>query len=257
MKKILWSSLCLLAILAAASTSRAGLLDVIGLTKPATNSFTTNAAVSALSNDQVVAGLKEALGKGLQRAVTELGHEGGFLTNAAVKIPMPAKLRSVEKGLRSLKQDKLADDFVVTMNHAAEQAVPEAASVFTEAIKQMSFADAKALLVGTNDAATQYFRRVTQTNLFAKFLPIVQSATAKAGVTATYKKMMGAVGSTRFGGTLSGLLGQDAFDVDTYVTNQTLDGLFKLVADEEAKIRANPAARTSQLLQSVFGSLQK
>lgn len=257
MKKTLRSSLCLLAIIAAASTSRAGLLDAIGLAKPATNNLATNAALSALSTDQVGAGLKEALGNGLQRAVAELGHDGGFLTNAAVKIPMPEKLRSVEKALRSMKEDKLADDFVATMNHAAEQAVPEAAGVFTDAIKQMSFADAKTVLTGPNDAATQYFRRVTQTNLYAKFLPIVQSATSKAGVTAAYKNMMGKAGSTRLGGVLSGLLGQDAFDVDSYVTNKTLDGLFKLVADEEAKIRANPAARTSQLLQSVFGSVQK
>jgi hypothetical protein len=255
MRKTSISIFCALALTTAQSSGRAGVLDQLGITKPTTNS--SSAAVTAISNDQVVAGLKEALGSGVQHAISELGHDGGFLTNAAVKIPMPEKLRSVEKTLRSLKQDKLADDFVATMNHAAEQAVPEATAVFTDALKQISFADAKSILTGTTNAATEYFRRVTQTNLFARFKPIVQSATDKAGVTSAYKNMMGKIGATKFGGALGGLLGEDAFDVDSYVTNKTLDGLFKMVADEEAKIRANPAARTSQLLQSVFGSLQK
>jgi hypothetical protein len=137
----------------------------------------STAGLDSLSQDQMTQGLKEALGKGVQHAVSQLGHEGGFLTNASVKIPMPEQLRTVETTLRTLKQDQMADDFVATMNHAAEQAVPEAAGVFGDAVKGMSIADVKAILTGPNDAATQYFRRVTQTNLHAKFLPIVKSAT--------------------------------------------------------------------------------
>jgi hypothetical protein len=238
--------------------SHAGLLEVIGLGKQSTNATTTSAALSALSPDQLTGGLKEALSNGLQHAVAQLGHDGGFTTNLNVKIPMPEKLRTVEKTLRTLKQDKLADDFVATMNRAAEQAVPEAAAVFADAIRQLTIADARTILTGTNDAATQYFRRTTQTNLFARFHPIVQKATAQAGVTAAYKNMLSkATGGNVLGKSIGGLLGQDAMDVDTYVTNKTLDGLFKMVADEEKQIRENPLARTTGLLQKVFGAAAK
>jgi uncharacterized protein YaaQ len=176
MKTFLTFTAALLVLLPAA---RAGLLDALGLGKKTTNDTTGLSVPSAvsLSQDQVVQGLKEALGKGVQQAVTRLGHEGGFLTNLNVKIPMPEKLRAVDRTLRALKQDKLADDFITTMNHAAEQAVPEAVGVFTEAVKAMSIEDAKSILMETNNAATQYFRRTTETNLYVKFLPIVKRAT--------------------------------------------------------------------------------
>ena len=206
----------------------------------------------------MVQGLKEALGKGVQQAVSRLGHDGGFLTNANVRIPMPEKLRTVEKTLRVLKQDKLADDFVATMNHAAEQAVPEAAGVFADAIKGMSIADARAILTGTNNAATQYFRRTTETNLFVKFLPIVKQATEQTGVTSAYKQLMAkAEGANSFGSFGRSLLGAEDLDVDAYVTNKALDGLFTMVAAEEKLIRENPAARTRALLQKVFGAATK
>lgn len=247
-----------LVLTALANTSRAGFLDALGLGKASTNSSAvTTAALGALSEDQVVAGLKEALGKGLQQAVAQLGREGGYLNNLNVKIPMPEKLQTVEKTLRTLKQDKLADDFVTTINRAAEQAVPEAAGVFSDAVKQMTIADAKNILTGTNNAATKFFRRTTQTNLYARFLPIVQKATAQTGATATYKNMMNKAGATSLGGALGGLIGQDALDLDAYVTTKALDGLFKMVADEEKKIRENPVARTSDLLKQVFGSVTK
>jgi len=248
-----------------AFSSRAGFLDKIGnLVTNATattnaGSSTASPALNALSQDQLVGGLKEALSNGLEHAVGQLGHQGGFLTNLEVKIQMPERLKLVEKTLRSLKQQKLADDFVASMNHAAEQAVPEAASVFADAVRQMTIEDAKAILTGPNDAATQYFRRTTATNLFERFHPIVQKATASAGVTSTYKKMTAAAAGSNnsFTKSLGGLMGSDAMDVDTYVTNKALDGLFKMVAGEEAKIRANPAARTTDLLQKVFSAAQK
>ena len=218
--------------------------------------------LAGLSQDQAVQGLKGALAKGLQGAIANLGHDGGFLTNLNVKIPMPEKLQTVEKAVRAMKQDKLADDFVNTMNHAAEQAVPEAASVFADALKQMSIEDAKGILSGPNDAATQYFQKTTQTNLYAKFYPIVQKATAQTGVTAAYKNLMAEANVTQglgsFGSTLSSsLLGKDSMDVDAYVTNKALDGLFKMVAAEEQQIRQNPVARTTATLQKVFGALMK
>jgi hypothetical protein len=215
-----------------------------------------------LSQAQMVQGLKDALAKGLQAAIANLGHDGGFLTNLNVKIPMPEKLQTVETALRAMKQEKLADDFVTTINHAAEQAVPEAGSVFADALKQMSIEDAKAILSGPNDAATLYFQKTTQTNLYAKFYPIVQKATAQTGVTAAYKNLMDKAtvgqGLGSLGSALGGsLLGKDSMDIDAYVTNKAMDGLFKMVAAEEQQIRQNPVARTTATLQQVFGALKK
>jgi hypothetical protein len=218
--------------------------------------------LAGLSQDQMVQGLTDALAKGLKEAIASLGHDGGFLTNLNVKIPMPEKLQTVEKALRAMKQDKLVDDFVTTMNHAAEQAVPEAGSVFADVLKQMTIDDAKAILGGPNDAATQYFQKTTQTNLYARFYPIVQKATQQTGVTAAYKNLMEKAnvgqGLGSFGSAIGGsLLGKDSMDIDAYVTNKALDGLFKMVAAQEQQIRQNPVARTTATLQKVFGALKK
>lgn len=238
------------------AVGNAGLLDFLGLGKKSTNDeATVSTKLASLSEDQVVGGLKEALGKGVQQAITQLGQDGGFLTNLDVKIPMPEKLRTVEKTLRKLKQDKLADDFINTMNHAAEQAVPQAATVFADAIKGMSIEDAKGILKGPDDAATQFFRTATETNLFQRFLPIVKSATDKTGVTSSYKRLMDQVNvAGSFGSLGKSLLNAESVDLDAYVTSKSLDGLFKMIAAEEKRIRENPVARTTDLLRKVFGS---
>lgn len=217
-------------------------------------------SLASLSADQAVAGLKEALGKGIQNAVKNLGRDGGFMTNPEVKVTLPEKLQKVEASLRLAGQGKLADDFVATMNSAAEQAVPAAVGIFAGAVSKMSFADAKTILSGPDNAATEYFRRNTQTNLFNAFLPIVASATEKVGVTATYKKMTAKASTAQSLGSLVGvktpaLLSQT--DLDDYVANKALEGLFKMVAAEEKNIRENPAARTTSLLKTVFGAAQK
>jgi len=241
-------------LIVACCTAHAGLFDQIKTALGTTNSPV--AAVSSLPQDQIVAGLKAALSKGVSNAVVSLGHNGGFLTNLNVKIPMPETLQKVESGLRLAGQNQMADDFVASMNHAAEQAVPLAAGVFGDAIQQMSIADAKSILSGTNDAATQFFRRTTQTNLFANFYPIVAKATDQVGVTAKYKAMMGKFTAAD---SLGGFFGKsnpislNATDIDTYVTDKAMDGLFKMIAAEEKRIRANPAARTTELLKTVFG----
>ena len=247
-----------LVLLIAAGTANAGFFDQLKGVVASTNGAA--AAVSSLSQDQVVGGLKQALSRGVSNAVISLGHDGGFLTNSAVKIPLPGKLQSVESALKLAGEGQLADNFIASMNHAAEQAVPVAAGVFGDAIAQMNIADAKAILSGPDDAATQYFRRTTQTNLFARFYPVVQKATGSVGVTAEYKAMMGKFSSANSLGSLFGksnLVKLDAADIDTYVTDKALDGLFKLVAAEEKNIRANPLARTTDLLQTVFGSKAK
>jgi len=254
------SFLVFTTLLSSLVISRAGFLDQLQALAITNTTVLTSSNLAGLSQDQMIQGLKEALGKGVQTAVASLGRNDGFLTNLNVKIPMPGKLKSVEKALRTVKQEKLADEFVDTMNHAAEQAVPEAASVFSDSIKQMTITDAKAILTGTNNAATEYFRRTTQTNLYAKFLPIVTAATGKTGVTAAYKNMMSkAAVSTQVSSLLgsTGLVKPGDMDIDAYVTQKAMDGLFTMVAAEEKKIRENPVARTTAVLKQVFGAAAK
>ena len=217
---------------------------------------------SALTQDQMVGGLKEALANGVQHAVANLGQPGGFLNDSGVRIPMPASLQKLDRAARALGQGRLADDFIASMNRAAEQAVPEAAAVLGDSVKQMTIADAKSILTGTNNAATQYFRRTSETNLYNRFLPIVQKTTEQTGVTSAYKKLaatasgglgrLGGLGG--LGGSISGL---EAPDLDSYVTHKTLDGLFLKIAGQEKQIRENPVARTTGLLQKVFGAVGK
>jgi len=203
---------------------------------------------SALSNSEIVNGLKEALSKGTKSAVNNLGRPDGFFQNPRVKIPMPESLAKVEMTLRKLKQDKTADEFILSMNRAAEQAIPEAVPVFSDAIHAMSIEDAKGILQGPDDAATQYFKRSSKHRLAEKMLPIVQKSTNAVGITAKYKSMVDKLGP------VSGLMDTKSLDIDQYVTDKALDGLFKLLADEEQLIRNNPAARTTALLKKVFGT---
>jgi hypothetical protein len=255
-----FSHLLALALLLAPSAHGAGWLDRLGFgSKTATNRPSAGVAATVLSQDQMVGGLKEALGKGVEHAVRSLGKPDGFLKDLRVKIPMPATLKKVESSLRMVGQAHLADEFVTTMNRAAEQAVPEAAAVLSQSVQQMTLTDARAILTGTNNAATQYFRRTSETNLYDRFLPIVKTATEKAGVTSAYKQMTGKLsgGLGGFGGLGGNLLGKEMPDLDAYVTHKALDGLFVKIADEEKRIRENPVARTTDLLQKVFGSLQK
>jgi hypothetical protein len=201
-----------------------------------------------LTNTEMVSGLKEALDKGTQFAVDKLGKPGGFLDNKKVRIPMPDSLTWVESSLRTVGQDELADEFIATMNEAAEQAVPEAAEVFGDAIQNMSVEDAQGILTGPDDAATEYFRTNTESILTDRMRPIVESATASTGVTSAYKNMMDSAGG------LTSMLPGNSTDIDDYITTKTLDGLFLMIAKEERKIRKNPVARSSELMQKVFSA---
>ncbi|MFT3746285.1 MAG: DUF4197 domain-containing protein [Pyrinomonadaceae bacterium] len=213
--------------------------------------FALSGFSQTVSDNDIAAGLKEALGKGVSTAIKTLGKDNGFLLNPRVKIPLPKSLQKLEKGLRIAGQGKAVDDFVGSMNHAAEKAVPVAIDVFVDAIKRMSFDDARKILFsGQKDSATQFFRRSSEETLRGKFRPIVEEFTEKTGVTQKYKAMVGKAGFA------AQFLGKDATDLDGYVTQKALDGLFLLVADEEAKIRANPIGRTTALLKKVFGILR-
>ena len=211
----------------------------------------TKTTAVKVSDAEISGGLKEALSKGVKFAVNTLGRENGFLDDARVKIPLPKSLQKLEKGLRAAGQGKAVDEFVGSMNHAAEKAVPVAIDVFVDAIKQMSFDDARQILFsGQDDSATQFFRRTTEENLRGKFRPIVEEFTEKTGVTNKYKTMVGKYGFA------AQLLGKDATDLDGYVTQKALDGLFFMVAEEEKKIRKDPIGRTTNLLRKVFGILK-
>ncbi|MEW6131244.1 MAG: DUF4197 domain-containing protein [Acidobacteriota bacterium] len=201
---------------------------------------------SSVQDDNTKA-LREVLLNGSLNAVNELGRLDGFYKNPRVKIPMPKSLQTVEKTLRFIGQKKAADDFVLAMNRAAEKAVPAAVEVFKNAARQMTFTDAVRIVKGPDDAATQFFRKTSEENLRAKFLPVVRKFTEEVGVTAQYKNLI------KQAGPIASLAGKEATDIDGYVTQKALDGLFLLMADEERRIRRDPIARTSEILRKVFG----
>lgn len=200
-----------------------------------------------LTEGDIAAGLREALVVGTQRAVQRLGRMDGFWQNAGLRIPLPDSLKKAEKVMRQLGQDKAVDEFHLSLNRAAEQAVPEAASIFADAIRGMTLADARGLLEGRDDAATQYFRGRTSAALAARFRPIVTRATNSVGATRKFKDFAGKAGRFVPG------LDPATTDLDGYVTERALAGLFTTLAQEEKSIRENPAARTSELLRRVFG----
>lgn len=206
---------------------------------------------NTISNADISSGLKQALFNGVTNAVDSLGRRNGFLDDARVRIPLPKSLQPIEKTLRVVGQGRRVDDFVESMNHAAEEAVPVAADVFLDALRQMSFSDARNILVsGQDDAATQFFRRTTENRLRQEFRPIVKDFTEKVGVTSQYKRMIDRAGF------VGAFVGRDAKDLDGYITEKALDGLFLLVADEERRIRRDPIGRTTDILRKVFGILR-
>ena len=203
-----------------------------------------------LSNKETASGLKEALTRGADVAVDQLGKPNGFLGDKRVRIPLPESARAAEKMMRTLGMKKQADELIETMNHAAEMAVVEAKPILTNAVKSMSFDDARGILTGGDQAATEYFRRTTSNDIAAKFLPIVKKATAKVGLAAQYNQYAGQASKL-------GLIDKKDADLDTYVTHKAMDGLFLMIAEQEKAIRKDPVGTGSALLQKVFGSLGK
>jgi hypothetical protein len=191
-------------------------------------------------------GLKQALEQGTQHAVAVLGRENGYFGNPRVKITLPENFERVEKTLRRVGQGQIADDFILSLNRAAEAAAPEAKAVFVDVIRNMTVKDALAIVRGPDDAATTYFREHAESTLKKKFKPFVATATDRVGATHTYKRFV----------TSTALLApyRQAYhlDVDDYVTQKAVDGLFLMIADEEKRIRADPIARTTELLKKVF-----
>ena len=202
---------------------------------------------SGLTTAEMVDGLKAALKKGVGRAVEQLGAAGGFLDDPEVRIPLPENLAKLGSALRMAGMGDRVDAFEASMNHAAERAVPAGRDVFLKAISSMSVSDAADILNGPDDAATRYFEEATRSELFGIFEPIVSEQTDAVGVTAKYKSMEQSAAA------VAPMLGMDAPDLDAYVTDGALDGLFTVLAEEEKRIRTDPAARTTELLKKVFG----
>jgi hypothetical protein len=199
----------------------------------------------AVSQD-VTAGLKEALAVGTGNAVQMLSKSNGYFGDAAVKILMPEKMQKAAEVLKKAGYQKEVDDFILSMNRAAEQAAPKARPIFEDAVKKMSFDDAQKILKGGNTAATDYFKAKTSSQLTDAFKPVVSDSMNQVGATRSYKALTDRYNSMVPFGKM------DSFDLDSYVTQKSLDGMFLKVGQEEAKIRTNPAARTTDLLKKVF-----
>ena len=207
------------------------------------------AQLDKLTNQDATAGLKAALEKGSGIAVDLLGKTDGFFGNGAVKIPLPDSLKKYEKLMRSVGMGKHADELVLTMNRAAEAAVPEAKKLFVDSIKKMSVQDAKGILAGGQTSGTDYFKRSTTGQLKERFLPVVKKATARVKLAEKYNQY--AQKGVQFG-----LVKKEQANLDDYVTQKALDGLFFMVAEEEKKIRQNPAKAGSDIIRKVFGALK-
>jgi len=199
-----------------------------------------------LSLEKTISGLKEALSVGTGNAVSLLSKNGGYSGSELTKILMPEKIQNVADMLKKVGMGSQVDTFVATMNQAAEKAAPQAKEFFMGAIKEMTFEDAKGILNGGDTAATEYLSSKTRDKIAAAFKPTVSSSLDQVGATKSYKTMMESFTSIPF-------MSAQSLDLDNYVTDQAMKGLFLRVGEEEAKIRTNPAARVTDLLEQVFG----
>ncbi len=205
--------------------------------------------LSTFSNKDQVTGLKQALTQGAKSAVDKLAKENGYLGNDKVRIPLPGSLQKADRTLRRLGMGKYADELVTSMNRAAENAVPEATALLTEAVKKMTVSDAKSILTGKDDAATQYFRKNTENPLSEKFKPIIQKAMANVKVVEKYDQFAGK-------GVKLGLVDQRDAKLDDYIMRKALDGLFVMMAEEEKSIRKNPLEAAGDLAREIFSAIK-
>ena len=214
------------------------------------NTTSSTSGVNSLTNSEASSGLKAALTQGIGKAVASLGATDGFLGNKDVKIPLPNSLKKIEKGMKFMGMGKQSDELILKMNRAAEAAVPEAKTLLLDSVKKMSLADAKAILTGPQDAATQYFKKTTSAQMSEKFLPIVTKATENVQLADSYNKY--AEMGSKFG-----MVKKEDANINQYVTKKALDGVYYMVAQEEAAIRKDPLGQASSLLKKVFGSIGK
>jgi len=238
--KYLYGTIILLCISLATPDCYAGFFDDLfkGVT-PASQEV-------APDNSTLVNGLKEALSIGTKNAVNSVGSVDGYFKNQMIKILLPEKIRNVADLLGKIGYQSQVDNFVLSMNRAAENAAPKAAGFFSDALKEMTFDDAVGIWKGGDTSATEYFKNKTHDRIFQAFKPVVSSSMNDVGVTRSYKEMIQKYESFPF-------MKSGALDLDKYVTDKAMDGLFYTVGEEEKKIRTNPAARVTDLLKKVFG----
>lgn len=207
------------------------------------------AGIDRFSPQEQAESLKQALAQGAETAVKDLAKVDGYLGNPKVRIPLPENLQKVDRTLRKFGMGKYADDLVTSMNRAAEAAVPEAKALLIGAVKNMTVTDAKDILLGKDDAATQFFRRNTEAALGTKFKPIVVQSMQKVSLAQTYDRFAGK-------GVKLGLVKEQDAHLDDYITRMALDGLFLMMAEQEKAIRANPLQATGDLARKIFSALR-
>ena len=220
------------------------------MAKQAMDQMAKNPQAAGLADAEIVQGLRETLAKGTKNAVLQLGKTDGFWASDKFRIPLPKTITQADTLLRAGGYGPKLDELHLSFNRAAEQAVPVAANVFSQAVSKLTLTDARAILSGPPDAATQYFKKTTGDTLAVQFKPLVAKVTANAGLVKQYEKVLASAGP------FAAMAGAK-MDVNQYVTTKALDSLFVRVAEEEKSIRTNPAARTSEILKKVFGSKQQ
>jgi hypothetical protein len=198
-----------------------------------------------VGDDDLVSGLKEALDVGTKKAVELVSQVDGYFANEIIKILVPEKMQKIANTLATIGLQKQVDEFVLSMNRAAEKAAPVAITIFVDAIKEMSFDDAKGILTGGDTAATEYFRENTSDAIYEAFKPVITTSMEEVGVTKTFKSLTEKYSSLPF-------VEKESIDLDHYVTTKALDGLFYMLGEEEKKIRTDPAARVTDILKKVF-----
>lgn len=219
---------------------------VQGKTQPAA---ANPSGLSGISNTDQIGSLKQALSQGAETAVANLAKENGYFGNDKVKIPLPDSLKKIEGLMRTVGMGRYADELTLSMNRAAEAAVPEAKALLIGAVKNMTVQDAKGILTGGNDAATQYFRKNTEAALTGKFKPIVSNSMQKVKLAEKYDQFAGK-------GVQYGVVDSKDAKLDDYITRRALDGLYLMMAEQEKAIRANPLEATGNLAKKVFSAIK-
>jgi len=199
-----------------------------------------------LSDTKIASGLREALKVGIDKTVTALSAANGYLGNDMIKIPIPEKLQFIEKGLQAIGLGSKVDEFILSMNRSAEKAAPYARDIFIDAVMDMSFEDARAILHGGPTAATDFFRKKTRSKLVSAFRPQIEKTLDKYGVTQKYRILVGAYKAIPLSKKLPPV------NIEDYVIDKALDGLFYVLGEQERKIRTDPKARVTELLKEVF-----
>ncbi len=240
MKNVLMACVAVVALTGTVLPAGGGQIDLSRIPGLGTKSG------SNLTADEASGGLKEALSRGISGAVSSTGRPGGYFNNPAIKITMPARLQRVEQAMRMAGMGTQIDGFEKSMNSAAEEAAPAAKPILMKALQSMTIEDARGIVTGGRTSGTDYFKRTTSTEVGSAFRPIVEKAMSHTGVTEQFSALMGRAPAIPFFKTPS-------LDINQYVLDKSVDGLFLVMGQEETKIRTNPAAQVTPLLKRVFG----